>query len=102
MQAVDKIPVLNAEYWTLLEEHMAIMQLFLRVNLMITVEDRPTLSTVLVCVAMLKRLLAPTSDLVLSRMLAPTSDLVLSRMARRTRSAEDACSDDVIWIKKDA
>ena len=35
-------------------------------------------------------------------LLAPTSDLVLSRMARRTRSAEDACSDDVVWTKKDA
>jgi hypothetical protein len=67
---------------------MAIMKLFLRVTLMITVEDLPTLSTLLVCVAMLKRLLTPTSD------------LVLSRMAHRARSAEDACSDDVIWTKK--
>jgi hypothetical protein len=33
---------------------------------------------------------------------APTSDLVLSRMARIARSAEDACSDDVLWTKKDA
>ena len=90
LRAADKIPLLDAEYWTLLEEHMAIMQLFLRVNLLITVEDRPTLAPLLVCVAMLKRLLAPTSD------------LVLSRMARRARSDEDACSDDVIWTKKDA
>ncbi len=29
-------------------------------------------------------------------------DLVLSRMAGRARSAEDACSDDVLWTKKDA
>jgi hypothetical protein len=50
----------------------------------------PTLSTLLVCVAMLKRLLAPTPE------------LVVTRMASRARSAEDACSDDVIWTKKDA
>ncbi len=38
----------------------------------------------------------------LKRLLAPTSDLVLSRMARRALSAEDACSDDVLWTKQDA
>ena len=90
LPAADKLPLLDAEYWTLLEEHMAIMQLFLRVNLLITVEDKPTLAPLLVCVAMLKRLLGPTSD------------LVLSRMARRARSAEDASTDDIIWTKKDA
>ena len=87
LQAAGKIPVLDAEFWTLLEEHMAIMQLFLRVNLLIKVEDRPTLAPLLVCTAMLKCLFAPISD------------LVLSRMACRARSAEDACSDDVIWTK---
>ena len=40
----------------MLEEHMAIT-FFLRVNLLITVEDKPTLAPLLVCVAMLKRLL---------------------------------------------
>ena len=69
---------------------MAIMQLFLPVNLLITVEDKPTLAPLLVCVAMLKRLLGPPSD------------LVLSRMACRARSAEDACTDEIIWTKKDA
>ena len=90
LRAADRIPLLDAEYWTLLEEHMAIMQLFLRVNLLITVEDKPTLAPLLVCVAMLKCLLGPTSD------------LALSRMARRARSAEHACTDEVIWTKKDA
>ena len=61
----------------MLEEHMAIT-FFLRVNLLITVEDKPTLAPLLVCVAMLKRLLGPTSD------------LVLSRIARRAGSTEDA------------
>ena len=72
---------------------MAIMQLFISVNLLVTVEDKPTLAPLLVCVAMLKRLLPEVG---------PTSDLVLSRMARRARSAEDACTDKIIWTKKDA
>ena len=53
LQAADKLPLLDAQYWALLEEHMAIMQLFLPVNLLITVEDKPTLAPLLVCVAML-------------------------------------------------
>ena len=78
LRAADKLPLLDAQYWTLLEEHIAIMQLFLPVNLLGTVENQPTLAPLLVCVAMLKRLLGPTSD------------LVLSRMAHRAGSAEDA------------
>ena len=35
-------------------------------------------------------------------LLGPTSDLVLSRIASRARSAEDACTDEIIWTKKDA
>ena len=38
--AADKLPLWDTEYWTLLEEHLAIMQLFLPVNLLITVEDK--------------------------------------------------------------
>ena len=32
LRAADKLPLLDAQYWTLLEEHMAIMQLFIPVN----------------------------------------------------------------------
>ena len=38
--AADKLPFLDAESWTLMNEHLAIMQLFLPVNLLITVEDK--------------------------------------------------------------
>ena len=93
LQAADKLPLLDAQYWALLEEHTTIMQLFLAVNLLIIVEDKPTLAPLLVCVAVLKRLLPEVGH---------TLDLVLSRMARRARSAEDACTDEIIWTKKDA
>ena len=92
LQAADKLPLLDAQYWALLEEHNSIIQLFFPVNLLVTVEDKPTLAPLLVCVAMLTRLLP----------VGPNSDLVLSRMARRARSAEDACTDEIIWTKKDA
>ena len=92
LQAADKLPLLDAQYWALLEEHNSIIQLFFPVNLLVTVEDKPTLAPLLVCVAMLTRLLP----------VGPNSDLVLSRMARRARSAEDACTDEIIWTKEDA
>ena len=57
VKAADKLPLLDAQYWALLEEHTTIMQLFLAVNLLIIVEDKPTLAPLLVCVAILKRLL---------------------------------------------
>jgi hypothetical protein len=90
LKAADKIPKLDAEYWILVEEHLAVLQLFLHVNLLITVEDSPTLAAVLVCLIMLKE------------MLLPTSDLVLTKMIRRARSGCDASDDDsVIWTRTD-
>ena len=63
LQAADKLPLLDAQYWALLEEHMAIIQLFLPVNLLITVEDKPKLAPLLyvllcrsVCWALLRTL----------------------------------------------
>jgi hypothetical protein len=73
--AADKIPVLDAEYWTLLLENMAIMQLFLCVNFMITLEDGPALSTLLVCVAMLKLLLGLLQNLCCQEWLAEHNQL---------------------------
>ena len=57
LPAADELPLLDAQYWTLLERHIASMQLFLPFNQLITVEDKPIQAPLLVCVAMLKRLL---------------------------------------------
>ena len=42
LKASEKIPKLDAEYWILTEENYALLQMFLEVNLIITVEDQPT------------------------------------------------------------
>ena len=44
------IPKLNAEYWDLTEENYSLIQIFLEVALIISVEDQPTLAPLLVSV----------------------------------------------------
>ncbi len=64
------MPELDDEYWLMVEEHIAVLELFLNANLLFTVEDtsRPTLAPTLVAVLFLKKTLAQTSPLTMYRM----------------------------------
>ncbi len=62
------MPDLDDEYWLMVEEHIAVLELFLNSNLLFTVEDRPTLAPTLVAVLFLKKTLAQTSPMTMYRM----------------------------------
>jgi hypothetical protein len=70
------MPELVGEYWLMVGEHTALLELFLNANLLFTVEDRPTLSPTLVAVLFLKKALALTSSLTLH------------------------CMHDFVWVKE--
>ena len=122
LKASEKIPKLDAEYWILTEENYALLQMFLEVNLIITVEDKPTLAPLLVSVIMLKEMLSPLSDLVRvrsramlmkdiserydfdndSRWGAESTQLMVCALALDPRFKEFAShmvtgSDDMVW-----
>ena len=63
------MPELDDEYWLMVEEHIAILALYLNANLLFTVEDRPTLAPTLVAVLFLKKSLAQSSPLTLYHMI---------------------------------
>ena len=60
------LPILDDEYWVLVEEHIALLHLFLHANPLFTVEDKPTLAPTLIAVFFLKESLAAPARLTLS------------------------------------
>ena len=77
----NKIPIIDARFWKCLEEVIALLQPFLSVNLMITPEMRPTLSTYAgsMELEMLKRMTKSDSHLVYRTDLGTAKEKVFSR-----------------------
>ena len=81
------MPVLDDEYWLLVDEHLAVLDLFFNANLLFTVEDVPTLSSTLMAVLFLKKSLSAAAS------------QSLHKLSERHRAGDkpDSC---IVWTRE--